>query len=387
MPIGGGDLSGGVATFSTAFTVVGSHSITVSYDGDDNFTGSSSTALSQTVKPAGTTTAVASAVNPSVYGESLALTATVTASSPGSGTPSGTVTFTQGSTLLGTGTLSNGSVSVIATVPISVGTDTIKASYGGDGNFKASVGTVSQMVSQDTTTTAIVSSANPSDFGQSVTFTATVSANVPGSGTPTGTVTFMDGSIKLGTVALSGGSALYSTTKLSTGSHTIAANYNGSNSFITSTASLSQVVDQDATAAFLTSSLNPSAVGQAVTFAATVGAIAPGGGTPTGTVTFYDGLSSIGVGNLSGGKASLKIKTLAAGTHSISAQYSGDTNFVMSTSAVLSQVVNPVSGSSSAATTSSAADLVLGALPPDDSSDPALQNPARAGGDRKTRRG
>ena len=360
-PIGTGTLGGGVATFSTAFLAVGSHPITVSYGGDANFTGSSSGALSQTVKLAGTTTMLTSAENPSVFGESLTLTATVTANSPGSGTPTGIVTFTQGSTVLGSGTLSNGSVSVTTTVPIPVGMDTIKASYGGGGNFKTSAGTASERVDQDATTTAVVTSANPSAFGQSVTFTATVSANVPGNGTPTGTVTFMDGSTKLGTVALSSGTASYSTTKLSTALHTIAANYNGSSSFTTSTGSLSQVVNQDVTTAAVTSSLNPSIAGQAVTFTATVSANAPGSGTPTGTIAIFVGSTQIGTGTLSGGKATFKTKALVVGTHTITAEYGGDTNFTGSTSAALIQTVSGMSAIAVAAT-QVAVDAAIGAL-------------------------
>ena len=84
----------------------------------------------------------------------------------------------------------------------------------------------------------VVSSANPSVFGQSVTFTATVTANAPGSGTPTGTVTFMDGSTTLGTGTLNGsGVATFSTSGLSVGSHSITAVYGGDTDFTTSTSS------------------------------------------------------------------------------------------------------------------------------------------------------
>src|SRR5206468_12439299 len=62
----------------------------------------------------------------------------------------------------------------------------------GDGNFTASTGTLSQTVNQDGTSTTLTSSANPSVYGQAVTFTATVSASAPGAGTATGTVQFKD---------------------------------------------------------------------------------------------------------------------------------------------------------------------------------------------------
>ncbi len=365
-PIGTGTLSVGIATFSTAFFVLGSHSISVSYGGDSNFTGSSSTAFAQTVNQSVSSTVVMVAPNPSIYGQSLTLTATVSANSPGSGMPTGTVTFTQGANVLGTGTLSNGTVSIRSSVAIPVGTDTMKAVYSGDSNFKTSTGTISQTVSQDSTMMGVTSSANPSVFGQSVTFTATVSANAPGSGTPAGSVTFMDGATTLATVVLGGGSANYTTAKLATGSHTITVTYNGSNSFSTSSGSLTQTVNQDTTAAVVTSSLNPSTFGQKVTFTATVTAAAPGVGTPTGTVTFYDGATQIGTGTLSGGKATFSTKTLGAGSHSITADYGGDANFLTSNSGVLTQTVNGAAASAIGAT-SVAVDAVLGVLVADDS--------------------
>jgi hypothetical protein len=95
------------------------------------------------------------------------------------------------------------------------------------------------------------------------------------------------------------------------------------------------------TATTLTSSPNPSSFGQTVTFTATATAqLGFHQGTPTGTVTFYDGTTDIGVSTLDGGGvASLTTSTLAVGTQSITATYNGDVNFAPSTSAVLGQVV------------------------------------------------
>jgi hypothetical protein len=100
-------------------------------------------------------------------------------------------------------------------------------------------------------------------------------------------------------------------------------------------------ISMTATATSLTSSQNPSNVGQAVTFTATVTA-QPGfdKGTPTGTVSFFDGTTKIGNSNLNSGVATLTTSTLAAGTHSLTASYSGDTDFAPSTSAGMQQVVH-----------------------------------------------
>jgi hypothetical protein len=339
--LGSGTLSGGTATLPTTFFIVGSHSIKADYSGDPEFTASTSSTLTQTVKQAVSATAVVSLVDPSVYGQQLTFTTTVSANTPGSGTPTGTVTFSVGSTVLGTATLGGGTARLSVSPQLSVGNHTIKASYGGGTNFKASAGTVTQTVNQDSTTTSVVSSANPSVYGQSVTFTAAVTANAPGSGTPTGSLTFMSGMTTLGTVTLSGGKASYSTAKLATGVDTITATYNGSSSFITSSASLNQAVNQDATSATVTSSLNPSIHGQSVTFTAIVSAASPGSGTPTGTVTFMDGSTTLNTSTLNAsGKATFKTSSLPAGSQAITGVYGGNTNFVTSTSAVLTQTVN-----------------------------------------------
>src|SRR5439155_400115 len=158
------------------------------------FTSSTSDALSQVVHQAATSTSISSSVNPSVFGQSVTFTATVSASAPGAGTRGGTVTFYDGLTSLGTGTLAvvNGlDQATFSTAALSVASHTITASYGGDGNFTTSTSSaVSQTVNKAASSTSLTSSANPSVYGQSVTFTATVSATSPGAGTPTGTVTF-----------------------------------------------------------------------------------------------------------------------------------------------------------------------------------------------------
>jgi Bacterial Ig-like domain (group 3) len=100
---------------------------------------------------------------------------------------------------------------------------------------------VKQVVNKATTTTALASSLNPSNFGQSVTFTASVTPQF--SGKVTGTVTFYDGTTALKTVTLSGGVAKFTTSTLTSGAHNIMATYNGNANFIGSSASLTQTVN------------------------------------------------------------------------------------------------------------------------------------------------
>jgi poly(hydroxyalkanoate) depolymerase family esterase len=187
-----------------------------------------------------TTTTISSSLNPSIYGQSVTFTATV--SSSAGAPPNGeTVTFLEGSTTLGTGTLSSGKANFSIATLKTGGTDPIKAKYAGDSTFASSTSSVlSQVVDQATTTTTLSVSQNPLNVGQSLTLTATVTGQ--DGGTITGNVAFYNGSKKLGTVAVSGGVATFTpTTALPTGTDTLTATYNGSASYITST---SKAVDE-----------------------------------------------------------------------------------------------------------------------------------------------
>ena len=334
--LGTGTLNGsGVTTLATSALTGGSHSITAVYSGDTNFATSTSPALTQTVNKNTTSTALVSGTNPSAYGTSVTFTATV---SGAIGPPTGTVTFKEGATTLGTGTLNGAGVATYTTSALTVATHAITAVYGGDTNFTTSTSSaVSQVVNNGITTTTLSSTPNPSALSQSVTFTATVS----GAGTtPTGTVTFKDGATTLGTGTLNGaGVATFAIGALIAGAHAITVVYGGDGNNSASTSSpLTQTVNPSSTTTAMTSSLDPSAFGQSVTFTATVSG---SGGTPTGTVTFKDGATTIGTGTLNGlGQTTFSTGALATGAHSITAVYGGDTNFTASTSPVLTQNVN-----------------------------------------------
>jgi hypothetical protein len=191
------------------------------------------------VRP-GTATTLSSSLNPSTYGQAVTFIAVVI-SSVGPPPDGETVTFMKGTKVLGTGSLSGGSAS-FTTSTLPVGTYGIKAVYGGDSTFIGSTSTaVKQVVSKATTTTALTSSQNPSNSGQSVTFTANVTPQF--SGKVNGAVTFYDGTTALKTAALSGGVAKFTTSTLASGKHSITATYNGSTNFIGSSASLIQTVN------------------------------------------------------------------------------------------------------------------------------------------------
>ena len=222
------------------------------------------------------------------------------------------------------------------------GIDTVSADFNGDGRPDLAVGGVTILLNISNgfltlTSTAVTSSSNPSGFGQSVTFTATVTPQ--GSGSPTGTVTFSDGSTQIGQSAVSDGVATLSTSSLAIGSHSVTAAYSGDSTFAASVSSaLTQVVANASTTTALSGSPNPANVGQNVTFTATVTPTTSG--VPTGTVSFFDGSTQIGSTSLSSGVATISTSSLAAGSHSVTAVYSGDDNYNGSTSGVLSEVVS-----------------------------------------------
>ncbi|MHB1555994.1 MAG: beta strand repeat-containing protein [Isosphaeraceae bacterium] len=176
--------------------------------------------------------------------------------------------------------------------------------------------------------------------GQPITLTATVAPS-SGTGTPTGTVTFESGSTTLGTGTLNtSGVATLSTTKLNAGTNTLTAVYNGSTTYAVSTsAAVSVAIAQASTTTTLVSSANPALIGSAVTFTATVAPVSPGTGTPIGSVTFFNGSTQLGTANLAEGVGSYTTTSLPAGTSSITAVYSGDANYKVSTSAPLIQTI------------------------------------------------
>jgi hypothetical protein len=359
-PIGSATLgSNGQAAITIATLSVGTHSITASYQGDGNFNGSNGGPLTQTVNKNDTTTLVLSSVNPSLVGQSVTFTAAI---SPVVGTggalePSGTVNFFENGNPIGSATLGSNGQAVLSTTALTAGNHTITTTYAGDGNFNGSSGSLNtnpQVVNQPgatPTTTMLISSQNPSTVGQSVTFTATISA---ASGTPTGSVTFTDTTTSqvLGTVGLgAGGQAPFTTSTLTAGSHNIQASYGGDSTFAGSSATLTHMVNKANPSTGLTTSPNPSTVGQVVTLTAMFAGA--GGINPTGTVTFTDQTTSqtLGTATLSGGFAILTTSTLAAGAHSVLATYGGDTNFNGGT-AIASQTVNTPNNSTTTLTSS-----------------------------------
>jgi len=187
----------------------------------------------------------------------------------------------------------------------------------------------------------VSSSPNPSEFNQTATFTASF-FNDETPGLPTGMVTFREGTTVLGQANIAAGFATFNLTTLSPGSHDITAEYPGDANFNPTTASVTHSVNRAATSIDLTSTPNPSVVGQLVTFTATITST---GGMPTGAMTVRDGAASIGTATINAnGQAIFTTSSLAAGTHTISFVYAGNSTFAPGFSNVVSQTVNTTSG-------------------------------------------
>jgi hypothetical protein len=160
---------------------------------------------------------------------------------------------------------------------------------------------------------------------------------------PLGTVTFEDNGSPIGTRGLVNGVARLTTISLSVGSHSITAMYTATMNFAASTsAAISQVVGKDRSLLAIATSASPSKLGQTVTFTVTGFAAAPGAGSPTGPVSFFDGNRLLGVMSFDPNRhAALSTFTLSVGAHAISATYGGDMDFTGNHSPTIQQVVNP----------------------------------------------
>jgi Bacterial Ig-like domain (group 3)/FG-GAP-like repeat len=320
----------------------GPHVLTASFAGNANFTASTSTALTETVlsQPEATTTSLRTLANPGVFGQTETLIATVTAPT---GTPTGAVSFFDGGTLLGAATVSSDGQATLL-VSLGVGVHSLSASFAANGAFAASTSQpLVQTINPASTTTFLQASKSSVAVGQTAVFTASVVTVFPGTGLPTGTVTFLDGAVVLGTTSLSNfGSATLTTRFVTTGAHTITAVFNGSGNFLGSSATaLEQVTTTPVlapTTTLLTSSSSSPHPGQRFTLTATVLG-APGTGTPTGTVTFMNGNVVIGRLKLDAvGQVRFSTRIVVAGKSTITAVYSGDSNFAASSQSIDLQV-------------------------------------------------
>ncbi len=221
-------ISGGVATWTSNSLVVGTHTVDATYSGDGSFLPSTSSAISQTITAIGTQVAVTSSQNPSRNGQLVTFNAAVTVAA-GTSTPTGSVTFRI------TNAGAADTVAVVAlgatgrasftTGALPIGSHGVTVSYGTTLPWAASVSpTLTQVVDRSASSVVMQSSANPSVFGQTVTFTAQMNSTAA-----TGTVTFViDGTVSYPAVVDVNGRARLALATLGVGSHSVVANYGGS---------------------------------------------------------------------------------------------------------------------------------------------------------------
>lgn len=289
-----------------------------------------------------TSTTLTSSANPAKDHESVTLTAAV---QPYSGTaPDGElVTFRNGNSVLGTVPLSAG-VAALTMKRLAIGTLNITATYGFDGTYGSSIGSITQLVKAMRgwgTTLTLTANPNPA-YDQPITFTATVTTR--GGKIPDGElVTFFNGSTILGSSAITGGVATL-TSALAPNTYQITAIYPGDNHYKSSTGSLTAQIYARQVGVDLSSSANVSTYGAPVTFSVVVYPVTEPHIAVTGTVTFAAGNVVIGTATLESplpdaAFASFTTSTLDVGTYTITAVYNGDSNYGPATSNGVSLVV------------------------------------------------
>ena len=324
-------LSAGTGACTSTQAPLGSDRVTGTYAGDSSFLGSSSSA---SLVVGTSTTVISVSPSPAAAGQGVTYSAIVISAS-GSGTPIGTVAFTTGTTTLCTATLSGATGSCTST-SAPTGADTVQGVYSGDLDFLPSSGTTTLSIGPTTTS---ISATHPTvTAGDAVTYSATVAATV--SGTPTGTVLFTVGSTVLCTAPLSGRTGSCSSTSAPGGIDTVTGTYSGDPNFGPSSGSLRLTVIPINSTVTVTAAPSPVVAGQSVTYSTTVTG-SSSNVTPTGSVVFSIGSSTMCTAPLVNGAGSCASNQALQGSDTVTGSYSGDSSDLPS-SATTTLVVTPV---------------------------------------------
>jgi hypothetical protein len=312
-------------------------------NGDFNIRASSVTVLMNEGNAPAVTGVLTASPEPSSYNQPFSITATLSPPSPT--TLGGNVTFSIDGTSIGIVTVSGNQATLSAPATLTVGTHVISAVWSGDSNYSGISFSATHTVTGLATVIALASSLNPAPYGQSVTFTATVTNSSSTPATPTGSVAFNDGAILLATQPLAAfnataAAASFSVNNLSVGNHPITAAYIPTGGFSSSAGALTQTITALASVTTLSASPNPALFGSSVTLTAQVtGSQA----TPSGSLTFFDGNTALATVPLdASGHATFTTTTLAVGTHSLTALYAGNTIYSTSTSPAFIETINPL---------------------------------------------
>lgn len=328
-------LNGGLATIALANLTPGTHAITAEYLPATGWA-SSSANLQQVVNPINATTSLTYAPQKVYAFEPVVLSATVKGPGP---TPTGTVQFSYNFSPVGSSNLVNGAAN-LTTSFAQPGYQLISALYSGNLDYNSSSSQLlSVNVLMNPTATRVEAAPNPATAAQPVTLTALVTSSTVPKPAPSGTVQYLDNGGQIGIAQLANGTASISLSSLAVGTHSITTSYQGDGAFSPSNSSpISLVIQKAPSSITLSASPNPAVVNTKVTFTAHV----KGPRQPTGSVVFRDGtriLSAAIPVDFEGG-ATFSTTSLAAGKHSIVADYSGDSNLNLSTSVALSLQIN-----------------------------------------------
>lgn len=272
------------------------------------------------------------------YGQAVTFTAKVTSSA---GAPSGTVSFWDGQTLLGSIELSASGKASLAISSLSAGSHNITVVYDGDATFAPQGSApVVQNVTRASASVVLKKLPRQAALGQSVTFTAVAYPQAPSTATPQGWVTLYDGKRKFGRFQLVNGRGSATLAKLAAGQHRIVAYYSGNESFAASTSSAASIyITAPPTTTTITTSADSLPLGQPVTFTATIDRPAADTTPLTGWITFMDEDRILGYSLISGSQGALTASSLGEGQHKITAVYSGDATHQASTSRPITQNV------------------------------------------------
>lgn len=350
-------VSGGTAQCQYSGLTVATHTIKAAYSGSESGLGfqSSSGTTTQTVNQDATTLTLTANTSPSFYGEPMSFTIAASGAGLYGGTnvPTGMVYLCDVSSVsgctatssngIGSATLSSGSVTFTVSTALAVGTHTLQAYYPGDTDDAAALsGTIAQVVNANASTLKLTATPSSVYLGKSINFAVTAAAL---SGTPSGSVVFYYGTTVLGSASLSAGVASLTVTTgsstLPVGSDAVYAYYGGDGTHDnansnTVTVSVLQTYGTNST---LTCTPNPQQYGLAVVCTDVVAVLSGGSGTPDGTVTFYDGSTTIGTATLAAGQAQLSTSALAVGSHALTAVYAENDPYLSSTSNTVNEII------------------------------------------------
>jgi hypothetical protein len=316
-------------------TWAGPGTITISYGGDAGHTSSTTTTSVTINRP--TTVVLTSSVNPSTTGQSVTLTAALSASATIPGTPS--IVFADGATTLATVTADATGHASYTSSALTIGTHSLTATYGGNPGayFLAGTGSLTQTVNK-LPTSITYTGPSTATYGQTISFTATTSGIANGQ-----TVTFAyPGGSTNGTVSSNAVTASATANWAPTSGSTITATYAGDATHASASGGGTLTLNPTTSASIgVSASPNPAANGQAVTLTATM---TSGNGTkPIGTVAFFDNAVQVGTGALTGASftASATYTPSGTGAHSITATYtsSNPTAWPNATSAAYTETV------------------------------------------------